>query len=73
MGLAPEALVKNGSPMDRSKIIFAVYEPPEHGFPHLSVIFMPGRQEPLVATFDSKERADEFNKSIARDMAAVSA
>jgi hypothetical protein len=59
--------------MDRSKIIFAVYDPPEPEFPFLSVIFMPGRQEPLVATFDTRERADDFNKGIARDMAAVSA
>jgi hypothetical protein len=62
-----------GRAMDRSKIIFAVYDPPEAGFPFLSVIFMPGRQEPLVATFDTEYAADEFNKSIARDMAAVSA
>jgi len=59
--------------MDRSKIIFAVYDPPSPEFPFLSVIFMPGRQEPLVATFDARETADEFNKRIALDMATVSA
>jgi hypothetical protein len=59
--------------MDRSKIIFAVYAPPDPDFPYLSVIFMPGRQEPLVATFPSEEQAEEFNKSIAHDMATVSA
>jgi hypothetical protein len=58
--------------MDRSKIIFSVYDPPDPDFPFLSVIFMPGRQEPLVATFPTKETAEEFNRSIARDMATVS-
>lgn len=59
--------------MDRSKIIFAVYDPPNPDLPYLSVIFMPGREEPLVAALGSKEKAEEFNEGIARDMAAVSA
>jgi hypothetical protein len=59
--------------MDRSKIIFAVYDPPSPEFPYLSVIFMPGREEPLVAALRTKEKAEEFNNRIARDMATVSA
>ncbi len=59
--------------MDRSKIIFAVYDPPTPEFPFLSAIFMPARQEPLVATFDTREMAEEFNQGVARDMATVSA
>ena len=59
--------------MDRSKITFAVYDPPHSDLPFLSAVFMPGRQEPLVATFPDRNSAEEFNKRIARDMAAVSA
>ena len=59
--------------MDRSKITFAVYDPPSFELPYLSVIFMPGREEPLVATFPTRRSAEEFNEGVERDMATVSA
>ncbi len=42
--------------MDRTKIVFVVYNPPSSEFPYLSVIFIPGKEEPMVTQFARQQK-----------------
>ena len=39
-----------------------VYDPPSLGFPFLSAIFIPGKDDPMVTTFATAAEAEAYNK-----------
>ena len=51
--------------MEYSELIFVVYDPPREDLPFLSVVFVPGTEEPMVTPFNSAAEAEEFNQQIA--------
>jgi len=46
-----------------------VYNPPTTDFPYLSVAFVPGSDEPVVATFATAAEAEHYNKVAALELA----
>ena len=55
--------------MDKSNVVFVVYDPPRSGFPFLSAVFIPGREEPIVTSFSLAAQAEAYNKTIAIEFA----
>ena len=55
--------------MDQSHVVFVVYDPPKAGFPYLSAIFFPGKDDPMVAAFPTAAAAEQFNKNAAVHLA----
>ena len=50
--------------MDCSEVVFVVYDPPIASLPFLSVVFVPGRENPIVTPFASAAEAEEYNKQL---------
>jgi hypothetical protein len=55
--------------IDPKNVVFVVYDPPKPGFPYLSVIFFPGREEPMTTQFDTAATAEAFNRQVAAKFA----
>jgi hypothetical protein len=51
--------------MAENQIMLTVYDPPSHGLPYLSVIFIPGVEDPVVTPFATAAQAEAFNKASA--------
>jgi hypothetical protein len=51
--------------MEHSELILVVYDPPQEDLPFLSVVFVPGTEEPMVTPFNSAAEAEAFNQQIA--------
>ena len=54
---------------DSKNIVMVVYNPPTTDFPYLSVAFVPGSDEPVVATFATAAEAEHYNKVAALELA----
>jgi hypothetical protein len=52
----------------KSEFVFVVYNPPRPDFPYLSVIFVPGREEPMVTAFPTAAQAETFNLQMAKKL-----
>ena len=50
--------------MNCGEVVFVVYDPPAANLPFLSVVFVPGRENPMVTPFASATEAEEYNKQL---------
>ena len=56
--------------MNKSRMIFVVYDPPKPDFPYLSVVFHTDKMdEPMVTPFRTAAEAEAFNTQAAAKVA----